>query len=141
MTEQTDREAPRWLRWRERLRGRRRVEFAYRIIVGAIGLMVLTVGIIAIPYPGPGWAIVFVGLGILSTEFVWARNLLLVVRRRYDEVMAWFHQQHWAVQALGGLFTALIVWVTLWLLGALSWGAGLVGIEWTWLNSPIGLGS
>ena len=55
--------------------------------------------------------------------------------------MVWFRRQHWTVQALGGVFTALVVVVTLWLLGALAWGAGLVGIEWTWLNSPIGLGS
>lgn len=141
MTDQKNQEVPRWLRWRERLRRRRRVDFAYRTVVGVVGLLVLAVGIVAIPYPGPGWAIVFVGLGILSTEFVWARRALLVARRRYDEVMAWFHRQHWAVQALGGLFTALVVGVTLWLLGALAWSAGLVGIESTWVNSPIGLGS
>ena len=38
------------------------------------------VGILAIPYPGPGWAIVFVGLGILATEFEWARQLLAYAR-------------------------------------------------------------
>ena len=139
--DQQDERVNRFLRWRERLRRRRRIDFAYRITVGIVGLLVLAVGIVAIPYPGPGWAIVFVGLGILSTEFMWARRALLLVRRRYDEVMVWFRRQHWTVQALGGVFTALVVVVTLWLLGALAWGAGLVGIEWTWLNSPIGLGS
>ena len=41
-----------------------------------VGLLVLGVGILAIPYPGPGWAIVFIGLAILATEFEWARKLL-----------------------------------------------------------------
>ena len=51
-------------------------DFGYRIVVGVVGLAVLGVGIVAIPYPGPGWAIVFVGLAILATEFDWARRLL-----------------------------------------------------------------
>jgi uncharacterized protein (TIGR02611 family) len=131
----------RWARWRDRLRDRRKAEFAYRIAVAVVGLAILGVGILAIPYPGPGWAIVFVGLGILATEFDWARRLLAYAKERYDKVMDWFHRQHAVVQILGGVFTALIVAATLWLLGALDWSAELVGIEHQWLNSPIGIGS
>jgi len=143
--EQSEQDRPsirrRWARWRDRLRERPRSEFVYRIVVGIIGLVVLGVGILAIPYPGPGWAIVFVGLGILATEFDWARRLLAYARERYDKVMDWFHRQHAIVQILGGVLTALIVAATLWLLGALDWTAELVGFEREWLNSPIGLGS
>jgi uncharacterized protein (TIGR02611 family) len=131
----------RWARWRDRLRERRRAEFVYRIVVGVVGLVVFGVGILAIPYPGPGWAIVFIGLGILATEFDWARRLLAYAKERYDKAMDWFHDQHIAIQVLGGIFTALIVAATLWLLGAADWTAELVGIDWPWLNSPIGLGS
>ena len=131
----------RWARWRDRLRDRRRAEFVYRIVVGVIGLAVLGVGILAIPYPGPGWAIVFVGLAILATEFDWARRLLSYTRERYDKVMAWFKAQGLWVQVLGAAFTAAIVLGTLWVLGALGWAAGLVGIEARWLKSPIGLGA
>ena len=131
----------RWARWRDRLRQRRRAEFVYRIVVAVIGLAILAVGILAIPYPGPGWAIVFVGLGILATEFDWARRLLAYARARYDKVMEWFKRQGLLVQALGALFTAAAVVGTLWLLGAVDWSAGLVGFEHEWLKSPIGLGS
>jgi uncharacterized protein (TIGR02611 family) len=131
----------RWARWRDRLRERRRAEFVYRIVVGVIGLIVLGVGILAIPYPGPGWAIVFVGLGILATEFDWARRLLAYAKERYDKAMDWFHDQHVAIQVLGGIFTALVVAATLWVLGAADWTAEFVGIDWPWLNSPIGIGS
>ena len=130
-----------WARWRDKLRDRPTADFAYRIIVGIVGLAVLCVGILAIPYPGPGWAIVFVGLAILATEFDWARRALAWTRRRYDAVMDWFKAQGVWVQALGFLLTAAVVVGTLWLLGALSWSANLVGIEWPWLKSPIGLGS
>jgi uncharacterized protein (TIGR02611 family) len=131
----------RWARWRDRLRDRHAAEFGYRIAVAVVGLAVLAVGILAIPYPGPGWAIVFVGLAILATEFDWARRLLAYTRRRYDAAMAWFRRQGRWVQALGAAFTAGVVVVTLWLLGVLGWSADLVGLEREWLKSPIGLGA
>jgi uncharacterized protein (TIGR02611 family) len=130
----------RWARWRDRLRDRPKAEFSYRIAVALIGLAILGVGILAIPYPGPGWAIVFVGLAILATEFDWARRLLAYTRERYDKVMAWFKKQGLWVQVLGVAFTAAVVLGTLWLLGALGWAAELVGIEHRWLKSPIGVG-
>ena len=131
----------RWARWRDALRDRPAVDFAYRVVVGIVGLAVLGVGILAIPYPGPGWAIVFIGLAILATEFTWARLALKFTRERYDQVMAWFKRQGRWVQALGVAFTAAVVLGTLWLLGALAWAAGLVGLEQSWLKSPVGLGS
>jgi uncharacterized protein (TIGR02611 family) len=131
----------RWARWRDRLRERPAAEFGYRIAVAVIGLAVLAVGILAIPYPGPGWAIVFVGLAILATEFDWARRLLAYTRKRYDKVMAWFRRQGVWVQAMGVAFTGVIVVATLWLLGAVDWSAELVGFQQEWLKSPIGLGA
>ncbi len=129
----------RWARWRDRLRERRKAEFVYRIVVAVVGLAVLGVGILAIPYPGPGWAIVFLGLGILATEFRWAQLVLHWVKERYDKVMDWFKRQGLWVQVLGAALTAAVVVATLWLLGAIGWVAGLVGIEWAWLKSPVGL--
>ena len=131
----------RWGRWRDRLRDKPKTEFGYRIAVAVVGLVALGVGIVAIPYPGPGWAIVFVGLGILATEFDWARRLLHYARVRYDKVMDWVGRQGRFVQVLGAVVTASIVVATLWLLGALDWTAELVGIEQPWLGSPIGVGN
>ncbi|MGE2836785.1 TIGR02611 family protein [Mycobacterium sp. SMC-4] len=131
----------RWARWRDRLRERRVADLSYRITIGVVGLVVLALGIVAIPYPGPGWAIVFLGLGILATEFEWARRALRYARKRYDAAMAWFQQQGLWVQVAGALFTAAIVLGTLWLFGALAFAAGLVNFEHPWLDSPIGLGS
>lgn len=130
-----------WARWRDKLRDRPTVDVTYRILVGIVGIAVLGAGIVAIPYPGPGWAIVFLGLAILATEFEWARHALKWTKERYDRVMDWFKAQGLWVQALGVLFTFAVVMATLWLFGALSWSGGLVGIEWPWLKSPIGIGS
>lgn len=135
----------RWLhKWkdrRERLRERPAADFAYRALVGVVGLAVLGVGVLAIPYPGPGWAIVFLGLAILASEFYWAHRTLSFTRNRYDSVMAWFRRQGRWVQALGAVFTAAVVVATLWLFGAVGWSAELLGVDHPALDSPIGLGA
>jgi uncharacterized protein (TIGR02611 family) len=130
-----------WARRRDRLRERPIADFVYRIAVAVVGLSVLLVGIVTIPYPGPGWAIVFVGLAILATEFYWAHRTLSFTRDRYDSVMSWFRRQGWWVQALGAVFTAAVVVATLWLVGAVGWSAGLLGLDHPALDSPIGLGA
>ena len=117
------------------------LDFSYRVGVGVIGFGVLAVGIAAIPYPGPGWAIVFLGLAILASEFYWAHRTLSYTRRRYDTAIGWLRRQSWWVQALSALLTAGVVVLTLWLLGALAWSAKLVGFYHPALNSPIGLGA
>jgi uncharacterized protein (TIGR02611 family) len=131
----------RWARWRDRLRERPALDLAYRIAVGVVGLAVFGLGILAIPYPGPGWAIVFVGLAILATEFEWAQRLLQFARDRYDRVMAWFKAQGLWVKVLGVVLTAAVVVVTLWLFGLVGFAASLLGLDQPWLKSPIGLGS
>lgn len=113
----------------------------YRVAVGVVGTLVFVVGVITIPYPGPGWAIVFLGLGILATEFRTAQVVLHYAKVRYDKVMAWFVRQHIAVKAVSALFTAAVVVLSLWGLGALFWFGDLIGFEPPWLKSPIGLGS
>jgi uncharacterized protein (TIGR02611 family) len=130
-----------WARWRDRLRERRGAEFVYRIAVAVLGVAVLAVGIVAIPYPGPGWAIFFVGLGILATEFEWAGRLLKFGKVRYDAVLAWFKRQGPWVKVVGVVFSTAVAAVTLWLFGVLGWVAGLLALEWVWLTSPIALGS
>ncbi|NDZ95230.1 TIGR02611 family protein [Streptomyces sp. SID6673] len=114
-----------------------KLHLAYRIVVGVVGTLVLACGIVAIPYPGPGWLIVFLGLGILASEFSWAHRVLTYARGKYDAFMDWMQRQHWSVQAGAWLGTAAIVVVTLWLLGAIGMVAGWVNIDADWLASPI----
>lgn len=98
----------------------------------------LVAGIVAIPYPGPGWLIVFAGLAILASEFAWAKRVLAYARSKYDAWTEWLGRQHWAVKVLVLLATAAIVLATLWLFNVVSLVAGRVGLEqWTWLKSPI----
>ena len=53
-----------------------------RLVVAVIGITILVIGIAMIVLPGPAIVIIPVGLGILATEFAWARRLLLIARER-----------------------------------------------------------
>ena len=47
-----------------------------RVLVGLVGGLVTVIGVVALIAPGPGWLIIFAGLGILGTEFAWAARAL-----------------------------------------------------------------
>src|SRR6218665_1190260 len=89
-----------------------------KVLIGLAGGLVVLIGLILIPYPGPGWLIVFSGLAILATEFERAQRLLDMARRRYDAWASWLKQQHWTLQGLVLLGTGLVVVVTVWLLNS-----------------------
>jgi hypothetical protein len=36
--------------------------------------------------PGPGWLVIFLGLGLLGAEFVWARRLMERIKREGGRV-------------------------------------------------------
>ena len=47
-----------------------------RVLVGVVGGLITVLGVVALIAPGPGWLIIFAGLGILGTEFAWAARAL-----------------------------------------------------------------
>ncbi|MDD2502208.1 MAG: PGPGW domain-containing protein [Geobacter sp.] len=53
---------------------------ARQLVVAVIGTTVVIIGIIMIFTPGPAIVVIPLGLGILATEFVWARTLLHQVK-------------------------------------------------------------
>ena len=122
---------------RERIERKPTLKLAYRIAVGVIGTIVLVAGIFLIPYPGPGWLVVFAGLAILATEFSWAERVLHYARGRYDAWMAWIKRQNPVVRVLVWLATAVVVLATLWLIDVFDLVGGWFGLNWGWLSSPL----
>jgi uncharacterized protein (TIGR02611 family) len=53
---------------------------AKRLIVAVVGFTMLLAGVAMIVLPGPAFIVIPLGLAILATEFVWARNLLKKVK-------------------------------------------------------------
>jgi uncharacterized protein (TIGR02611 family) len=76
---------------------------AWRIGVTIIGGLVVAIGLVLLPLPGPGWLIIFAGLGILATEYPWAARLLSSMRRFAERFGAWVKSKGRAAEILAGL--------------------------------------
>jgi uncharacterized protein (TIGR02611 family) len=113
------------------------LNITYRLAVGLIGVSVVVLGIIALPAPGPGWAIIFLGLGILATEFEGAQRVLHWVRVRYQAWAHWVARQTMFVRFLVSAGILLLVAVCTWLVGAWEIVGGWFGIDWAWLQTPL----
>ena len=56
-----------------------------RIAVTAAGGFLMIVGIALLVLPGPGWLFIFLGLGVLATEYVWAERLLKTAKQKAEQ--------------------------------------------------------
>ena len=87
---QSDREKflrPEWLeRLRLKIARNKALELVYRLVVLAIGSVILLAGVAMLVFPGPGWAAIVLGLLILATEFRWAENLLEPLQRLINKL-------------------------------------------------------
>ena len=112
----------------------------YRIAVGVIGLVIVVGGLIMVPFPGPGWLVVFLGLGVWASEFEWAQRLLQRARNTLKAWSEWLKPQSWWVKGLVLLLTAAAVAAIFWLLFLMSGVPGFFPdtVE-TWLKRVPGL--
>ena len=118
------------IRWRRRLSVRRSVNHAYRVCVGIVGGLIVALGLVAIPLPGPGWLTVIAGLFVLATEFTWAERLLEFTRRHVTRWTDWVTSRPVWVRLLIAAATAAFVYgvlvVTLHMTGVPDWVPGWV---------------
>lgn len=108
-----------------------------RILTGIIGGLVVLIGCVLIPYPGPGWLIVFAGFAILATEFQFAAKTLEWLKERYEMWFNWLKRQQTWVRVLVLSFTGFVVILTIWLLNAPGVVNTLLGLNQDWLVSPL----
>jgi uncharacterized protein (TIGR02611 family) len=100
----------------ERHRQRSRI---IRIPFAVAGFVVLLLGIVMLFTPGPGWAAIVFGLGLLALEFTWAERALERIINRVeqasDQVRTGSPLRRAFVLSLGVIATAaLITLIVLW---------------------------
>lgn len=110
---------------------------SYGFLVGPLTLFVgwlfVVVGILIIPTPGPGWFMLFFGIGVLSFELTWPNRLLDYGLRKYDDFEEFWKRQGAKMKALIGVLFLLgcavvfsgIFWV--------MWNTGMLGFAEPWL--------
>lgn len=108
-----------------------------KLVIGIVGGVVLVVGVVMIPYPGPGWLVVFGGLAILAQEFPWARRALGYGRSKYQAWNDWIKEQSIVVRSLTFIATTVVVVVTVWILNGYGLVNGWFRLGLPWLTSPL----
>jgi uncharacterized protein (TIGR02611 family) len=69
------------------------VRLMNKALVTLTGLVVIVVGLILVPLPGPGWLIVFFGLTILGLEFPLIRRFTHWIGAKVRRLWSWFKQR------------------------------------------------
>jgi uncharacterized protein (TIGR02611 family) len=118
----------------DRIRANPTGRLALKIGVGVLGAVVVAVGIVLIPFPGPGWAIVILGLAILAVEFAWARRLLHFTKKHVQAWTHWVLKQSLPMRALIGLAGFIFISAVVWLSVKLTMGVDLAAVIWKFLT-------
>ncbi|GAA1850271.1 PGPGW domain-containing protein [Microlunatus capsulatus] len=116
----------RW-RWRARIRQSPHQLRVYRFGVGIVGTLLVVLGFVTGPLPGPGGIpLVLLGLAVMASEFVWAERLMAVFKAQLHRFRSWSRARQTA---------AFLVFIA---------GCGLVGYAYlltlgppTWLPSQV----
>ena len=118
----------------DRIRKTPHGRMALKIGVGTVGTLVVALGLLLIPFPGPGWAIVILGLAIWALEFAWAKNLLDFTKRHVQAWTRWTRRQslpvRLAIGVVGLIFVAAVVWGSV----RLSFGVDLLAVVRGWVT-------
>jgi uncharacterized protein (TIGR02611 family) len=127
--------------WRRKVRSNPVTHRIYRIAVGVVGLVIVVGGLLMVPFPGPGWLVVFLGLGVWASEFEWAQRLLQRAKSALRAWSEWLRPQPWWVKGLALMVTAAVVAAIFWLLFLISDVPGFFPdtVE-AWLKRVPGLG-
>jgi uncharacterized protein (TIGR02611 family) len=117
-----------------RVRATRTGRLTLQIAIGLAGAIVVAIGIVLIPFPGPGWLIVLAGLAIWAIEFVWAQRLLHFTRTRLERWWHWLGRQNIAVRILAGLVGLIFVGAVVYFSVSRSFGVTLSDF-WNYIST------
>ncbi|HKX15479.1 MAG TPA: PGPGW domain-containing protein [Propionibacteriaceae bacterium] len=120
-------EEDRW-RWRRKIREDKRKLAVYRMAVALLGLILVALGFVSGPIPGPGGIpLVLLGLAIWSSEFEWAHQLMTWFKKQLHHYRTWpprkkclFWVAFFACCGLIGYLYLLVTGPPSWLPGSLN---------------------
>lgn len=67
------------------IKARKTLHLSWQVGVFIAGLAVVGAGAAMLVLPGPGWLVIFAGMAIWATEFVWAQLVLRWTKRKVSE--------------------------------------------------------
>ena len=104
------------------IKARRVLHLSWQVGIFVVGLAVVVAGIIMLPLPGPGWVVIFGGMAIWATEFVWAQLVLRWTKRKVTEAAQRaldpkVRRRNIILTVIGLVIVAAILGVYLWKFG------------------------
>ncbi|MEV0181001.1 TIGR02611 family protein [Streptomyces sp. NPDC050625] len=106
----------------EFIKARRALHVSWQVCIFVVGLAVVLAGIIMLPLPGPGWVVIFGGMAIWATEFVWAQLVLRWTKRKVTEAAQRaldpkVRRRNIALTVIGLVIVAVLVGIYVWKFG------------------------
>ncbi|MEU3654956.1 TIGR02611 family protein [Streptomyces sp. NPDC032161] len=104
------------------IKASRALHLSWQVGVFVVGLAVVVAGIVMLPLPGPGWLVIFGGMAIWATEFVWAQLVLRWTRRKVTEAAQRaldpkVRRRNVILTVIGLVIAAVLVGVYVWKFG------------------------
>ncbi|MFF4357895.1 TIGR02611 family protein [Streptomyces sp. NPDC001604] len=104
------------------IKRRRALHLSWQVGVFVVGLAVVVAGIVMLPLPGPGWVVIFGGMAIWATEFVWAQLVLRWTKRKVTEAAQRaldpkVRRRNITLTAIGLVIVGVLVGTYLWKFG------------------------
>ncbi|NJC72692.1 TIGR02611 family protein [Planosporangium thailandense] len=109
----------------------------FRALIAVTGVVLVAVGLLLVPLPGPGWLIVLAGITVWAIEFAWARHLLRFTTGQLRRWNDWQRDQHWLVRVAVLLSLAALTLAALWL--SVKHGLRVMSIKGTF-SGRVGVG-
>jgi uncharacterized protein (TIGR02611 family) len=109
------------------IKASRALHLSWQVGVFVVGLAVVGAGVIMLPLPGPGWLVIFGGMAIWATEFVWAQLVLRWTKRKVTEATQRaldprVRRRNIILTTIGLVIIAALVGVYVWKFGlAMPW--------------------
>ncbi|MCP3817090.1 TIGR02611 family protein [Streptomyces sp. A3M-1-3] len=111
----------------EFIKARRTLHLSWQVGVFIVGLAVIGAGVIMLVVPGPGWLVIFGGMAIWATEFVWAQIVLRWTKRKVTEAAQKaldpkVRRRNIILTTVGLVIIAVLVGIYVWQFGiAMPW--------------------
>ncbi len=102
------------IRWRRAIRKNPLTAMVWRVGVFVVGLAIILVGIPMVPLTGPGWVVIFIGLFLWSTEFMWARRITQFVKAEVKTFDLWARVLPWKAKVPMVMLSIAFGWLCAW---------------------------
>jgi uncharacterized protein (TIGR02611 family) len=125
----SDRLYSNYLGRRNSVRSNRALDATWRGIILVVGLTIVGLGIFFLLFPGPGWAVIIVGLIVLASEYAWAQRILNPVREFSSRIAQLVVSQDYRAKRSNIIVILTMVIVSIAYAYWSKWGATMQGFE------------